>query len=166
MEVRVSPYATARMETNNYSVPVKYVGCTVAMKAGAETVSIYSDGAEIAVHPRCYGRNQDILGLEHYLPILERKPRSILQAKPVRHALSKTLLKWLEIGEFSGRELMQILEVYVEKGEDEIFRHQAEYLSHEAIRRIPQAVEVQSVNLAAYDEQFMKGDAAACQKQA
>lgn len=166
MEVRVSPYATARMETNNYSVPVKYVGCTVAMKAGAETVSIYSDGAEIAVHPRCYGRNQDILSLEHYLPILERKPRSILQAKPVRHALSKTLLKWLEIGEFSGRELMQILEVYVEKGEDEIFRHQAEYLSHEAIRRIPQAVEVQSVNLAAYDEQFMKGDAAACQKQA
>ena len=166
MEVRVSPYATARMETNNYSVPIKYSGRTVAVKAGAETVSIYADGAEIATHSRCYGKNQDILSLEHYLPILERKPRSILQAKPVRHTLSKTLLRWLELGEFSGRELMQILEVYVEKGEDEIFRHQAEYLSHEAVRKIPKAVEVQHVDLAAYDEQFMKGDAAVCQKQA
>lgn len=165
-EVRVSPYATARMETNNYSVPMKYSGRTVAVKAGAETVSIYADGTEIAAHPRCYGKNQDILCLEHYLPILKRKPRSILQAKPVRRTLSKTLLRWLELGEFSGRELMQILEVYVEKGEDEIFRHQAEYLSHEAVRKIPQAVEVQHVDLAAYDEQFMKGDAAACQKQA
>ena len=165
VEARVSPYATVRMDTNNYSVPVKYAGFTVVLKAGAETLWIYADGKEIATHPRCYKRNQDILTLKHYLPLLEHKPRSILQAKPVRHTLSKVMLKWLEIGEFSGRELMQILEVYVEKGEDEIFRHQAEYLSHEALHRIPEAVQVQPVNLAVYDEQFMKGDAAECQKQ-
>jgi transposase len=61
MECRVSPYATIRFATNNYSVPLLHSGQAVAVKGFAETVCIYADGTKIAEHIRSYERNKDIL---------------------------------------------------------------------------------------------------------
>jgi hypothetical protein len=36
----------------------------------------------IAVHPRCWGREQQIFDPLHYLPLLERKPHSLAFARP------------------------------------------------------------------------------------
>lgn len=85
----ISTFSTARFETNTYSVPVMYGGRDATVRASAEIVEIYIDGQVVATHKRCYGKHQPIYQLEHYLPLLERKPRSILQAQPVKQNLSK-----------------------------------------------------------------------------
>jgi hypothetical protein len=36
----------------------------------------------VARHERCYGRRQQILDLEHYLEVLERKPGALVGSKP------------------------------------------------------------------------------------
>ena len=44
-----------------------------------------TDGQRVlAVHPRCYGREQDILNPLHYLPLLEQRPGAWEQAKPIQ----------------------------------------------------------------------------------
>jgi hypothetical protein len=44
-----------------------------------------SNGRQVlAVHPRCYQREQDILDPLHYLPLLEQRPGAWDQAKPIQ----------------------------------------------------------------------------------
>jgi hypothetical protein len=38
----------------------------------------------IATHERCYGKGQDILNIDHYLPLLLQRPGAFPYAKPVR----------------------------------------------------------------------------------
>jgi hypothetical protein len=38
----------------------------------------------IATHERCYGKGQDILNIDHYLPLLIQRPGAFPYAKPVR----------------------------------------------------------------------------------
>jgi hypothetical protein len=39
----------------------------------------------IAAHPRCFGREQDLLNPLHYLNLLEQRPGAFEHAKPLRH---------------------------------------------------------------------------------
>ncbi|WP_419196764.1 Mu transposase domain-containing protein [Acidaminococcus fermentans] len=68
---RVTPFSVVRFVANDYSVPVKYVGQEVTVRAYAEQIRIFAKGELIAEHARNYGQNQQILKLAHYLPLLE-----------------------------------------------------------------------------------------------
>ena len=57
------------------------------MRTGVE---VWHEGAEVARHERSYGRYQQILELEHYLEVLERKPGAL--------AGSTALKQWRERG--------------------------------------------------------------------
>ncbi|HEV3311606.1 MAG TPA: IS21 family transposase, partial [Chloroflexota bacterium] len=46
----------------------------------------------VAEHERCYGRQQEILDLEHYLDVLERKPGAMAGSKPLEQW--RRLGKW------------------------------------------------------------------------
>ena len=46
-------------------------------------VEIRDEGRCIARHERCYGRQQQVLDLEHYLDVLERKPGALIGSKPL-----------------------------------------------------------------------------------
>jgi len=94
--VRVSSTATARFNTNDYSVPVSHSGKNVSVKGYAETIEIYYKGQMIASHERCFKRYASIYKLEHYLPILERRGRAIFNAAPVRQNLPPEFLNWLK----------------------------------------------------------------------
>jgi transposase len=83
--VRANAFSTVRFKTNNYSVPVEYAGHTVGVKGYAEKVEVYADGRLIAAHARCFGKHQSVYKLEHYMPLLERRGRAILNAAPVCH---------------------------------------------------------------------------------
>lgn len=85
-EGKMDYFATVRFETNRYSVPVSFAGRLVTVKASAFEVKIYHRGEEIACHPRSYGRYQTVYDLRHYLPLLERRPRAVKQARPVQQA--------------------------------------------------------------------------------
>jgi transposase len=62
--------------TNFYSAPVT-VGLEVEAKIYAAYVEIWWQGQCVARHERCFGRQQKVLDLEHYLEVLERKPGAL-----------------------------------------------------------------------------------------
>lgn len=53
------------LDTNHYSVPARYVGVRVTLKAYPERVCIYHQDQLIARHVRCYERHQDIEDPDH-----------------------------------------------------------------------------------------------------
>jgi len=71
-----------RVKTNLYSVPVE-VGRTVEVRLYPSCVEIRDHGRTIAHHERSYERHQQVLDLEHYLDVLERKPGALIGSKPL-----------------------------------------------------------------------------------
>jgi transposase len=71
-----------RVRTNAYSAPLK-AGTEVQAKVYSSYVEIWHDGRCVARHERCYSRQQQILDLEHYLDVLEKKPGALAGSKPL-----------------------------------------------------------------------------------
>jgi len=116
---RVEDFSTVRFDYNHYSVPVKYAGKEVSVKGyGNEVVMLYRN-TEIARYQRCYQRGQTQYRLEHYIDLIEKRPRSVFNAKPVKNNISAELL---EIGkQLSGpREMVKLLRLLVDYGEDKL----------------------------------------------
>ncbi len=80
----VNPYSQVVFETNRYSVPSKYVGQQLPLRAYPFRVEVLSAAEVIAEHPRCLEREQDILNPLHYLGLLEQRPGAFEYALPVR----------------------------------------------------------------------------------
>jgi transposase len=79
---RVDGLGCVRVRTNLYSVPAK-AGKTVEVRLYPSYVEVRDEGRCIARHERSYERNQQVLDLEHYLDVLERKPGALAGAKPL-----------------------------------------------------------------------------------
>jgi transposase len=71
-----------RVKTNWYSAPVT-PGSRVSASVSPTQVEILHDNRPVAQHPRCYGRGHEILNLEHYLDVLERKPGAMAGSTPL-----------------------------------------------------------------------------------
>jgi transposase len=71
-----------KVRTNSYSVPVP-AGIRVQVKVLPAYVEVWHEGRRVARHERCYSRKQEILDLEHYLEVLERKPGAMAGSKPL-----------------------------------------------------------------------------------
>jgi transposase len=79
---RVDGMGCVRVRTNLYSVPAS-PGTMVEVRIGSSHIEIRDDGRLIASHERCYGHQQQVLELEHYLEVLERKPGALAGSKPL-----------------------------------------------------------------------------------
>jgi len=79
---RVDGLGCVRMRTNLYSAPA-LPGKTVEVRLYPSHVEIRDEGRLIAGHERCYERCQQVLDLEHYLDVLERKPGALIGSKPL-----------------------------------------------------------------------------------
>jgi transposase len=78
----VNSLGCAKVLTNAYSAPLK-PGTLVQAKVYASIVELWHDGHCVARHERCYGRQQQILDLEHYLDVLSRKPGAFAGSRPL-----------------------------------------------------------------------------------
>lgn len=78
-----------RVRTNRYSVPLK-PGTRVEARVNADSVELWHEGRRVARHERCFSRQQQVLDLEHYLDVLERKPGAL--------AGSTALAQWRQAG--------------------------------------------------------------------
>jgi len=87
----VNSLSCVKVKTNAYSAPLK-AGTTVQVKLSAASVEIWHAGRWLARHERCYGRQRQILDLEHYLDVLERKPGALAGSKPLEQW--RTLGRW------------------------------------------------------------------------
>jgi transposase len=84
--VTLNRYSQVQLETNRYSVPSDRACPQLTAKLYPFEVKLYrpDDSDPIAVHPRSYGQNQEILDPLHYLPLLLQRPGAFEHAKPVR----------------------------------------------------------------------------------
>ncbi|QGT99258.1 hypothetical protein SYNTR_0665 [Candidatus Syntrophocurvum alkaliphilum] len=90
----VDDYSTVRFEKNNYSVPTKYLKKDITVKGYGNHIRILYQNDEIAAYIRCYSYGQTEYKLEHYIDLLDRKPRSVFNAKPVKENVTTALLNW------------------------------------------------------------------------
>jgi len=80
-----------RVKTNWYSAPL-WPGLRVTARVWPTFISIERDGTCVATHPRNYGRGHQILNLEHYLDVLEKKPGAMAGSTP--------LAQWRQAGKW------------------------------------------------------------------
>jgi len=116
---KVGDYSTVRFHLNNYSVPIKYAGKEVSVKGYGSEVVVFYRGDEIARYPRCYEKGKTYYRLEHYLDLIESRPRSVFNARPVKDNISTRLL---EAGRrLSGpKEMVKLLRLCVDYGEAKV----------------------------------------------
>lgn len=173
-EGKVDYFATVRFETNRYSVPVPFAGRLVTVKAGAFEVKIYHRGEEIARHPRSYGKYQTVYDLKHYLPLLERRPRAVKQARPVQQAeIPQELWEYASRLKNPDRGMVRLLRLLVDHGAEKLLTavkraaDQDQY-SEDVVQYYTTATEptaplalpgpkVKPVDLKAYDRLFAGG---------
>ncbi len=79
---RVDGLGCVRVRTNLYSAPAP-PGKTVEVRLSPSHVEVRDEGRCIARHQRCYERHQQVLDLDHYLDVLERKPGAFIGSKPL-----------------------------------------------------------------------------------
>lgn len=83
---QLNGFSQIEVETNRYSVPTHRAVAKLRVKLYPFTLEIYrpDEKEALAIHPRCYGQQQDILEPLHYLPLLAQRPGAFQHAKPLR----------------------------------------------------------------------------------
>jgi transposase len=82
--VKANHYSLVTFDGNRYSVPVEYQGSKLILHAYAWKIEIGCGDRIIVTHRRRYGKKQDVMEVEHYLPVLLKRPGAFPYAKPVR----------------------------------------------------------------------------------
>jgi transposase len=72
-----------KVRTNWYSTPVK-PGTRVRARLLPAYVEIWHERDQVARHERSFGRYEQVLDLEHYLDVLERKPGAFAGSRPLQ----------------------------------------------------------------------------------
>ena len=112
---RVSSTAMVRYRMSDYSVPTAYGFRDIVVKGFVDQVIIFCGGEEIARHKRSYERGSFSCDPLHYLALIEQKPGSLDQARPLQGwALPEQfdhLRRLLEarMGNRGKREFIQVL---------------------------------------------------------
>jgi hypothetical protein len=116
----VDSFSTVRYDRNRYSVPVEYAGKTVTVKGYPFEVKISYRGTELAVHPRLYKSGETHYVLDHYLRLLEQRPRAVWNARPLKEAgLPQRLLDFARKLP-SDFEFVKVLKLISEQGLDAV----------------------------------------------
>jgi transposase len=79
----VDGHGRVKVKTNWYSTPLS-PGLRVTAVVGPSQIEIRHDNKCAARHPRHYGRGHQILNLEHYLDVLEKKPGAMTGSTPLQ----------------------------------------------------------------------------------
>ena len=167
---RVHDDSTVQFDKNRYSVPVKLVGCQVSVKAYGNEIACYYNGEKVACHQRSYKSRDTRYQLEHYLPLLEQKPRSVYHAKPVRRSQETALLDWGKTFPGDAKDTVKLLTLSVEHGIDRLLairdklpagsKPTIELVRSELtvpmapLPHLADSITVQSVDLSAYDRKY------------
>ena len=126
----VDDYSTVRYEKNNYSVPVKFLRKDVTVKGYGNHIRILYQNTEIATYLRCYYTGETLYKLEHYIDLIERKPRSVFNAKPVKASVTEALLDWGKQLPGGNKEMVKLLRLCVDYGEEKILSIKNQIPSH------------------------------------
>lgn len=84
LPVRPNRLSLVTFETNRYSIPVEHAHRDAYLRAYVDRVEISNGVGLIAVHRRSYGREEDVLDVRHYRPLLRERPGALDHARPFK----------------------------------------------------------------------------------
>lgn len=114
---------TVLLEGTRYSVPLDYVGERVTLKVSPFTVSIWHRGKEICTHTKSLIKGDHQYMTDHYLELLSRKPRALMNAAPLKKGvMPEELKRFLNVCRAKDKEeqLLQIMLLGRTVGPDEL----------------------------------------------
>ena len=80
--VRVRSTCLVQYDSNRYSVPSRFAGCHVSLRAYANRIVLVAGNGVIAEHKRHFTRNMSYFEPWHYVPLLDRKPGALRDGAP------------------------------------------------------------------------------------
>ena len=80
--VRARSTCLVQYDSNRYSVPARYAGCHVSLRAYANKIVVVADQQIIAEHKRRFTKNISYFEPWHYVPLLSRKPGALRNGAP------------------------------------------------------------------------------------
>ena len=86
LAARVDARARVCGRQNYYSVPARYAGRRLPVRLSATTVEVLDGPRVVARHERAAGKYAEILVLDHYLEVLQRKPGALPGATALAQA--------------------------------------------------------------------------------
>jgi hypothetical protein len=99
--VRASRLGLVTFERNRYSVPSRYAGERLLLRAVAWHVDVSDGQTLVARHARLYERDGEQLDPLHYPQVLERKPGAFDLARPIQ----RWAKDWPPVGDEAGPDL-------------------------------------------------------------
>ena len=75
---------------NRYSVPVEHAHEQLVLHTFPQQIEIALGKETLAVHRRCWDREQDTLDPQHYLSLLARRPRRLSSVRNPPESLAST----------------------------------------------------------------------------
>jgi transposase len=122
LPARVDKTASIRFDTNRYSVPARYAHSMLTLVVDDTTLRLLERGTEVARHPRCWGRHQNLELASHRDEILalkraahDLKGRDRLKA--LVPAIDDLYARWLDAGRHLGTmttRALKLLDLYGE----------------------------------------------------
>lgn len=79
----VDSYCTVALKNSHYSVPAKYVGKGLRIRAYWDRLEITDGLTLVAKHRRTYKKDEYVLHPEHYLDLLDKRPHAVPYARPL-----------------------------------------------------------------------------------
>src|SRR5215472_3841644 len=86
LQARVDGRARVCVRQNYYSVPARYAGRRLPVRLSARSVEVLDGPQVVASHERAAGKYAEILVLDHYLEVLQRKPGALPGATALAQA--------------------------------------------------------------------------------
>lgn len=86
-EAVVGTDLTFRHNSTKYSLPMDYVGKTVTVREHPYKIDAWYKGSLVYSHNRPFSKGEDQYLPEHYLPLLEAKPRAVGNAAPLKYGV-------------------------------------------------------------------------------
>jgi len=120
---KVNSDCTIWFERVKYSVPWSVAGRTVTVRATPFSVFVYSEGRLLAEHKRTYITGNHQYQPEHYLELLERRPRAQADAAPLKKGVwPKEFAEFRRLyqGDKLNQELVLLMRLAATVGKDKL----------------------------------------------
>ena len=86
-EALVGTDLTFRYDTTKYSLPLEYVGRTVTIRVFPYRLEAWYKGQLVYTHARPFIKGENQFIPDHYLPLLEVRPRALNNAAPLKYGI-------------------------------------------------------------------------------
>jgi transposase len=86
-EAKVGSDLTFRYDATKFSVPQDYIGKTITVRASSFEIEAWHRGVLVHTHIRPFVKGDHQYIPEHYLSLLERKPRAVPNAAPLKYGV-------------------------------------------------------------------------------